>query len=359
MISGHGGDIYEAALQLGCQPTEIVDMSSNINPLGPMPELTEHLRSRLEAITRLPDVDAGGIVELFAARHRLEPKNVLAGNGTTQFIYSLPQALAAKNALILGPTYADYADACGRHQLKIEHQLSEKQNGFTPDLEMLDRNADRFDTVFICNPNNPTGGLIPREKIATLCRRHPGTCFVIDESYLPFVAEYHRHSMIYEPPENVVVLQSLSKIFRVPGLRVGFLIAADSLVNRFRSWMLPWNVNGLAQEAVTFLMQHRSAVDEFVKRSSDYVRREREKLIHALIKRTQAKLYPSETVFFLVELPAAKTASGIKTALLQNRLLIRDCSNITGLSKQHIRVSIKTDEFNRQLAERLVELLNR
>ncbi len=359
MITGHGGDIFDAAMQIGCRPADIVDMSSNINPLGPMKELVDHLRDHLDTITRLPDADASEIAEMFAARHRLQPGNVLAGNGSTQFIYGLPQALAPKKVLILGPTYADYADACSRHGVKIEYCLAKDENGFQPDLELLDRSAGDVDTVFICNPDNPTGVLIPGKELTDICRRHPQTRFVVDESYLPFVPDSGKHSLVNNLSDNTVVLQSLSKIFRIPGLRVGFLAAAKPLVDRFRPWMLPWNVNGPAQAAAVFLMQHRRSVEQFVDRSAAYVRKEREKLIHILKSGTKAAVYPSETVFFLVRLPPGKTASEIKTALLQHRLLIRDCTNFRGLSERYIRVSIKTAAFNRLLAEKLIEVLKR
>ena len=216
MIAGHGGDIFDAAAQLGCRPADIVDFSSNINPLGPMKSLVDHLQSMLDTVTRLPDVDARQIVEMFSARHGLQPGNVLAGNGSTQFIYCLPQALAPRRVLILGPTYADYADACSRHGLELEPCYSQRQNGFVPDLHMLDRRAVHCEAVVICNPNNPTGALIPGAEIAALCRRHPHACFVVDESYLPFVPDSRQHSLLGDLPDNCVVLQSLSKIFRIP-----------------------------------------------------------------------------------------------------------------------------------------------
>ena len=359
MITGHGGDIFDAAEQIGCRPAEIIDMSSNINPLGPMEALVDYLRSRLDTITRLPDADARRSVERFAARYGLQPGNVLAGNGTTQFIYSMPQALSPQSVLIAGPTYADYADACRRYGLKVVYSLSEEENSFRPNLKVLERSADRFDTVFLCNPNNPTGVLIPGEKIAALCRSHPHTRFVVDESYLPFVPEGRRQSLITDLPDNCIVLQSLSKIFRIPGLRIGFLVASEPLVDSFRPLLLPWSVNGLAQAAVAFLMRHEQEVAQYVAHSCEYVRSEREHLFHRLKSDTQADLYPSETVFFLVRLPPATTAAAIKAALLRHRILIRDCTNFTGLSERFIRVSVKTTESNRLLADALIEELNR
>jgi len=123
MITGHGGNIYDVARRLGCKPFEIIDMSSNVNPIGPPPGLKEHLKEKLDLITALPEVDAKEISTTFANRYGLDPECVLAGNGTTQFIYTIPQVLGTRKALIIGPTYSDYADACTMHKVEFDYAI--------------------------------------------------------------------------------------------------------------------------------------------------------------------------------------------------------------------------------------------
>lgn len=98
MIIGHGGNIYQIASKLGCAPSEIIDMSSNLNPLGAMPGLINFLRDSLAEITSLPEADSSGAVAAFADRYNIDPELVIAGNGTTQFIYSIPLALNTKSS---------------------------------------------------------------------------------------------------------------------------------------------------------------------------------------------------------------------------------------------------------------------
>jgi len=220
MIQGHGGNIFETAERLRCAPSEIIDMSSNVNPLGPMPELVEHLRKILpEAISVLPRVDSADIVGLFARRYNLDPFCALASNGSTQLIYDIPRAFETKKAIILGPTYADYADACRMQGVSFDEFFAEEDDGFVPDLSRFGDNLSSADTAFICNPNNPTGALIPARQLRDLCSAHPRVRFVVDESYLPFAPEGERQSMAGCGLGNVVVLNSMSKIYRLPGLR--------------------------------------------------------------------------------------------------------------------------------------------
>jgi threonine-phosphate decarboxylase len=111
MINGHGGNVYQLARDLGCLPSDIIDMSSNVNPFGPPPGLMALLKENIHAITALPEVDAGSAVGAFSARYGLRPDQVVPGNGTTQLIHTLPLALETRHALIVAPTYSDYADS--------------------------------------------------------------------------------------------------------------------------------------------------------------------------------------------------------------------------------------------------------
>ena len=191
-------------------------MSSNVNPLGPPPGLLAHLQDRLPAITRLPEVDAAEAASAFAFRHGVDPQRVLGANGTTQFIHILPRVLGSRCAAILGPTYADYTDACRLSGVPWVEVLSEPANGFVHDPATIDRAVRAgADTVFVCNPNNPTGVLLPAAALEDLCRRHRQARFVVDESYLPFVRDGENDSLVACCHPNLVVLNSMSKIFRV------------------------------------------------------------------------------------------------------------------------------------------------
>jgi len=359
MIVGHGGNIIDAARKIGCRPSEIIDLSTNVNPLGPMDGLVTFLLERIDEIAHLPDVEAAQAVWHFASRYDLNPDRILAGNGTTQFIYTAPRALNSRKVLILGPTYADYADACRRHGVDFEFQLADADRGFQPDIPALDRAFRQFDTIFICNPNNPTGHLITRDRLAELCGQHSATRVIVDESYLPFVDSGEQQSMLNTGLNNVIVLYSMSKIFRIPGLRSGFVIAPREVISQFRRFVLPWNVNSLAQAAISYLMRHTEAVDEFVRRTRTYIQAQKDKFIKLVPKQSGIQLFPSTTGYLLVRLPGTLTASDVKQCLLEQKILIRDCSNFAGLSNRYIRFSLKNDTVDRMVAETLVKLASR
>lgn len=355
MIQGHGGNIFDKARALGCDPMDILDMSSNVNPLGPMPGLVNHLKNHLDLITVLPEADSGSIEIVFSRSLGIDKKQVLAASGTTQLIYLLPLALGTKKAAILGPTYSDYADACSMHNVDYSFVLSDESASFRHDLEGIKKNLESCDTVFICNPNNPTGVLISSEEILSLCERNPYVRFIIDESYLPFVNDGAAKSLAGSALSNLVVLNSMSKIFRIPGLRIGFATGPKVLIEKMRHYMLPWSVNALAQSAVTYLIQDKPEVSEFIENTRAYLTSERQFIMENLESSSGITLFPSVTSFILMK-TEKMPAEAISNSLLQDRILIRNCANFKGLSNQFIRISLKTREINQILINKLQSL---
>lgn len=354
MISGHGGDIYGLARQLGCRADEISDMSANVNPIGPPPELMDHLQALLPAVTALPEVDAAGIVAAFSRFHDIDPGQVMAGNGTTELIYRIPRALAVKRALVVGPTYADYQDACTMNQVACDWITCRESDNFAPDMAALRKGAARADLVFFCNPNNPTGVLTRRAEIHEWCSALPDTVFVIDESYLPFTPQPDDATMIRSTLPNVMVLNSMSKIFRIPGLRIGFVKAPPPLMAKLLSLALPWAVNSLAQVAVHWLMAHPEAVKRFLAATRLVIFKEKLRIEESIHQNTSIHCYPSATSFMLMRLPKGMGAATLWRHMAEQRILIRDCSNFGGLSEAFIRISIKTAAENRRATDLLV-----
>lgn len=359
MIRGHGGNIHEMAQQLGCEPKDIFDMSSNVNPLGPPAGLITFLIENIHAINALPEVDARGAIQAFANRYGVDSDLVLAGNGTTQFIYAIPQVLETRNALIIGPTYADYADACAMHRVRHMFFILDDSNGFSFDPEQVKNQVRSADTVFICNPNNPTGSLIPKTVLREIIGEFPEKHFIVDESYLPFVIDGDRESVVDLGFSNVIVLNSMSKIFRIPGLRIGFLISSPIIIEKFMRYALPWSANSLAQIAVRYLMENRLETDAFIEESKRFLETEKNDFIGAFKNIPGIHMYPSTTSFVLAKLYENHTAEEVYEYLAHRRILIRRCTNFKGLSNRFIRIAFKTHEINSLLKDHLLAFFTR
>lgn len=357
MIIGHGGNIHDVAAKLGCDPADIIDMSSNLNPLGPPEGLVQFLKDTMDTIISLPEVNSKRITSMVADRYGVAHESVLAGNGTTQFIYNIPRALKTRKALVVGPSYADYGDACAMHKAECRMFVTRAEEGFRPDMDALKKEMAKVDTVFICNPNNPTGILWDNGELEALCRAFPETFFVIDESYLPFATDSYAHSAVSFRLPNVLVLNSMSKVFRIPGLRVGFLLAPVPLIYRFEQLILPWSVNALAQAAVEFLLEKKDMVDRFLKETREFVRQEKQVFLDAMKPEKNLVFYPCATYFVLARLEGKMKARELYETLVNQKILIRNCTNFKGLDDRYVRFSLKDRATNLKLAELLRKTL--
>lgn len=353
MIQGHGGNVVALAEAVGCPVEAITDMSSNINPLGTMPGLIEHLGERLSRIRVLPEVDARAANRAIARLLDVAPERILAGGGTTQFIYTACAALQSRRVLIIGPTYADYIDGCRVHGIEPDFFLAEAERGFQLQMAQLSATVGSYDTVFLCNPNNPTGQLLTHQALVKLCTEHPQVRFIIDESYLPFAPVEQARSMTTCGLDNVIVLWSVSKIFGMPGLRAGFLVANQGVVERFARYMQPWCVNSLAQEAVCFLGDHLPQVAAFIEQTRTFLAQEGA-LFRQRLGAANLHLFPSVTSYFLMQLSEQSSATEVCAALGQQRFLIRNCANFHGLGERFIRIALKDAATNEAVCRHLL-----
>jgi threonine-phosphate decarboxylase len=355
MIHGHGGDVNALAKRLGCFVDAITDMSSNLNPLGPPEGLEDFIAENVAKIRSLPQADAQAMVTAFGNCCGIDSARVMAANGTTWLIYTLPAALRSEKVLIAGPTYSDYKDGCIMQKVRCDYAMAVPEHQFQPDLtklsDLISNRSLGYDTVIVCNPNNPTGTLIQKSAIIDLVCRHPSVRFVIDESYLPFVQGAEAITLTGETAlPNLIVLSSMSKIFTIPGLRTGFVCADPDIINAFMAYYPPWSVNALAQAAVVHLFENASAIEPFVEKTRSFVRKERTFFENMLMDLSGIRLYRSSTYFILAEITANLTSADLCHIIGNERLLIRDCANFEGLSDRFVRFSLKTRKANLKLA---------
>jgi threonine-phosphate decarboxylase len=237
--------------------------------------------------------------------------------------------------------------------------MARREKGFVPDLDLvaglLEDPSQGIDTVIVCNPNNPTGVLLGRDELLSLVSDHPGVCFVVDESYLPFVDGAESISLVGETRfPNLLVLSSMSKIFSIPGLRTGFITAAPEIIHRFMASYQPWSVNALAQATLVHILGNPGPMEAFVRETRAFVRMERTRFEERMAACPGLTLLGSTTPFLLAEITSGATSAQLCREIGDRRILIRDCANFEGLSDRFVRFSLKTREVNMTLASLLL-----
>lgn len=156
--------------------------------------------------------------------------------------------------------------------------------------------------------------------------------------------------------DNVIVLLSVSKIFKIPGLRTGFITACGDKIEKFRSYLLPWSTNSLAQLAIDYIADHKVLIQSFIDDTRHYFKDQRQQFYHTIGNDDHFRLFKSQAPFVLIKMRGGLSANYVWQRLAREKILIRRCTNIQGLSDRFIRISLKTPADNRLLASRLLAI---
>ncbi len=350
----HGGDIISVARRNGFAITDAIDFSANINPLGLSPKVRETIAGALDSLVHYPDNDCQGLKQALSRFHGIPEECFAIANGSTEIIYTLPSLIPGRSALIVSPTFSEYSHALLQQHCEVRHLLLPPGDGFRLDLDRLGELLnDYYDALYLCNPGNPNGKLYPRrtvEEVYALCRE-TGTFLVLDEAFMDFCEDSSAKRAIIAS-DHGIVLRSMTKFYAMPGLRLGYAIASPALTERLSSMGGPWSVNTLAQVAGVAAL----ADGEYAARSIATVAALRRDLHQALSALPQLVAYPSSANFLLVEITSGPTSGELRQRLMEKMILIRDCSNFTGLSERFFRIAVRTAEENARLLECLKEI---
>ena len=346
----HGGNVYRAALERRLPVEQILDFSASINPLGPPAVARRAIRSALKQIMHYPDPDCRQLRQALAHQCGVDPGMILVGNGSTELIHLLPRALAIKSALIVGPTFEEYARALQDAGSTVRYVQARREERFRPPvtevLRALSRKRPRFDAVFVCNPNNPTGQVITRtmmRELAEVIERRQ-SWLIVDEAFIDYCQNQSVVSLLSAHP-RIVVLRSLTKFYAMPGLRVGYLLGASKIVYQMKERQPPWSVNSLAQAVSCAVLRDRA----YEIKSRAFMVNERSRFIKELRSLPGVCVYSSVANFVLIELPDWSSAGLVADRMAAEGLLVRDCSTVPGLSARMIRVAVRTMKENRRL----------
>jgi len=350
----HGGDVYGLARALGRSPESLIDFSASINPLGPPAWLSEEIGKETWRLAHYPDPQAGRLVAAAEALYGVSAEELVPANGSTEILHLLPRLLKARRALIPVPAYVDYEGACRREGLEIKTVTLQPEAGFgLPWAELEEALSDPC-LVFLGQPNNPTGRPFCVQAFKQLAARHPESHFIVDEAFADFVPGLER--LVAERPANVLVMLSLTKFYAVPGLRLGLAAASPALAAELRQSLPPWTVNHLAQMAGARMLQDQN----YRERTLETVPRLREELRDSLAEIPGLTVFLSEANFLLCRLdrPDMDAFELTRRLLEEESVVIRNCSNFSGLDAGYFRVAVRQARENERLLRGLSSVLD-
>ncbi len=338
----HGGNIYQNP---ECS-AEWLDFSANINPFG-VPETVQHAIQRAVAtLVHYPDPAQQKLRQALAEFHGRLPAEIVCGNGGADVIFRIAHALKPQHALLPVPAFSEYEAALHEAGCHVTHWNMPFPYQITPAL-LDELRQGNYDFLVLCNPNNPTGTGIPPALLEQLlhlaAEKH--IFVLLDECFCDMAeTEPDIVSMIPRLSEfpHVLVLKSLTKLYALAGLRLGYGICSDQKVTaKIAHTGQPWSVNLLAEAAGIAAL----SAEDYRKMSLEFLQNERWRLFDELGKLGFRMWKPSANYVFF----QAEQCPDLDRQLLPYGILLRHCDTYDGLDATYYRAAVRLPEENQYL----------
>ena len=333
MVYRHGGDIYTYK--------DMLDFSVNINPLGTPERVIAAAKRGVECAAVYPDSRCRELRGKLAGMQGIAEESYIFGNGAAEIIYTLVLAEKPKRALIPVPAFSEYEQALKSVGCEIIYYYTKENNCYCIDNNFLMELREDIDIVFLCSPVNPSGHVIDKDLLrqaADICEK-TGIRMVLDECFTEFLDVPEKYSMIDETEKyrQLFILRAFTKIYAMPGLRLGYGISSDrNLLEWMEQMRQPWSVSVPAQEAGTAALDE----EEYVEKAREVITAERNYLEEKL-KEMGIKFISSDVNFILLYIEI-----NLFSEMEKRGILIRNCENYRGLGKGWYRIAVRTHEDN-------------
>ena len=354
MESIHGGDIYRNHISM--------DFSINVNPLGIPAKVKQALYDAVERCHEYPDIRSEQLTDVVSNILAVPKEYLLFGNGASELFMAIVHALRPVKTMIPVPSFYGYEYAAESSGSDVVFYPMKEDEQFCLTEDFFECLTEDVDLLFLANPNNPTGKLLSKDyliKLLLLCREK-GIYVVLDECFIEFCGSEHSIIAEIKKFDNLLLVRAFTKIFAIPGVRLGYLVCSNKeLLVKVRKQLPEWNLSVFAQTAgiacAKQLAYGENIADpinaqSYIEKTIECIQTERMYMTEKLEK-LGVCVVPSDTNFILI-----KTELDLYEKLLKQGILIRDCSNFRGLTKGYYRIAIKTREENDRFLEVLGEL---
>lgn len=337
----HGGDIYSNRVNM--------DFSVNVNPLGMPKAVAAALHDAVDMCVGYPDMAEKKLKSAVGRMLKVPEEYLLFGNGASELFMGIVHGMKPRKILIPVPSFYGYEYVSGAVGGEVVFYPLREEKDFLPGEDFPMALTEDVELLFLANPNNPTGRLMSKEYLRRLLNacRQKGITVVLDECFIEFCGKDFSMVSEIEEYDNLLLVRAFTKIYAIPGVRLGYLIGSDrSMLSEIKRQLPEWNLSVFAHAAGSVCAGQSTFITETI----DYVKRERQFLTDNL-RQMNLRAFPGEANFILLysDIP-------LYESLLERGILIRDCGNFRGLSKGYYRIAVKSRKENETLLKVLREL---
>jgi len=348
----HGGNVYAKAKKLNLLPSEIIDASASLVPFDPPQILIESLNLEIKNLgfRYYPERNLSDLKEIIGKFHGINPENILPGNGASELItWAGYEASKFGISIIPAPCFVDYERSlnCWKSNF-IYYELPKNWNNIFPQSFPL---LPKGDVIWITNPHNPTGQLWEKNSLEEVVKKYK--LVICDEAFLSITPNGDKESLIplTQRFDNLLVLRSLTKIFNIPGLRLGYVIGSSKKLKQWEINRDPWPLNSFAIKAGIDLLSNKKFYEQWTKQIHSWINVEKKRVFEKLLKIENLKIHNSSTNFFLIE---SETSLSPNIKYLENKgILLRECTSFRFLDEKWARISLQNRKNNTLLCEEI------
>lgn len=354
-LPDHGANPHRLFERAGlAAPQTILDFSENVHPFGPPAFIEQVWPEMLESIRRYPDPDAEPFRGAAAAYHGVEPARVAAGNGAAEIFTWLAKRYRGMRVVLIEPAFSEYRKTLEAEDAVIAAVQLTPQDGWRLPMADIVDELEGSAALYICNPHNPTGHLLKQDELILLAEAcKAAKCeLVLDEAFIDFAGE--EHSMIERQKAfpNLIIVRSMTKMYAIPGLRLGYAIADPEIMEELKRGAAHWNVN-----AISAVLGAR-CFDEAAYRGQIVEAAELERQqMKRFLEESGCKTTDSKVNFLSFRLPQDKRPDLFFKDLLQRGIVLRHTESFRGMDGQWFRIGMKAPEQMVQLREEIAAWL--
>ncbi len=348
----HGGNVYSNAKKLNLLPSEIIDASASLVPFDPPQILIDSLNAGIKNLgfRYYPERNLSDLKEIIGKFHGINPDNILPGNGASELLtWAGYEASKFGISCIPSPSFVDYERSlnCWNSNF-INCELPKNWNDIFPQSFPL---HPKGDVIWITNPHNPTGQLWEKNSLEEVVKKYK--LVICDEAFLSITPNGEKESLIplTQRFDNLLVLRSLTKIFNIPGLRLGYVIGSSKKLKQWEINRDPWPLNSFAIKAGIDLLSNKKFYNQWTKQIHSWINIEKKRVFEKLSKIENLKVHNSSTNFFLIE---SKTSLSPNIKYLENKgILLRECTSFRFLDEKWARISLQNTKNNNLLCKEI------
>lgn len=348
----HGGNIYKKAKELGIKEENILDFSANISPLGLPEYIRQAMVEAIDGTINYPDPDCSRLKEAISRQDSVPETKIACGNGGADLLYRLAFGLQPKKVVLPAPAFVEYEEALSAAGAQIEYYRM--ADDFIIREDILEKITEDTDFIVICNPNNPTGILTERDLILRILEKakETKTFVMVDECFLEICQDEKEYTVkpFIEKYENLIILKSFTKLYAIPGVRLGYILAgSEKVIDKVNRAGQAWSVSHIAQCAGVAALSdndYKERVIATVAEELSYMKKE--------FFRLPVILYDGAANYLFFQTPGI---TDLDKRLECHGIMIRNCSNYVNLGRDYWRVAVKSHEENEKLIKALRMIL--